>query len=103
MPIALKAPPSGYGVPAGSVASWLEVDHDRAGVVQEPDDVGTTRRRVRGDSRRDVRWRVVGDLAYSPEAVTCLVPDVCPGEEGGVAQISNPKVAGDQSVAGGEK
>ena len=63
MPMALKAPWSGDGVPGGSVASWLEVDLDRAGVVQEPDDVGTTRGRVRGGSRRDFRWRAVSDLA----------------------------------------
>ena len=63
MPMALKAPWSGDGVPGGGVASWLEVDLDRAGVVQQPDDVGTTRARVQKDSRRDVRWRAVSDLA----------------------------------------
>ena len=61
MPMAFKAPRD--GVPGGSVAGGLEVDLDRDGVVQEPDDVGTTRGRVRGVSRRGVQWRAVSDLA----------------------------------------
>ena len=86
-----------------SVASWMEVDLDRAGVVHEPDDVGATRGRVRGVPRRDVRWSAMSDLAEPQEAVTCLVPDVCPVGEGGGAEIAKPKVAGDQGVAGGKE
>ena len=103
MPMALKAPRSGDGVPGGSVASWLEFDLDGAGVIQVPDDVGTTRGRARKVSRRDVRWRAVSDLACPPAAVTCLVPDVYTGGEVGIAQTAKPKVAGDQGVAGREE
>ena len=45
----------------------------------------------------------MSDRAQPPEAVTCLVPNVCPGGEGGVAEIAKPKVAGYQGVAGGEE
>ena len=37
MPMALKAPQSGDGVPGGSAAGCLEVDLDRTGVVRELD------------------------------------------------------------------
>ena len=57
MLMALKAPRSGSGVPRGSVAGGLEVDLDRAWVVQELDDVEATRGGVRGGAPRDVQWR----------------------------------------------
>ena len=50
MPMALKAPQFRDGVPGGRLVGGLEVDRDRAGVVQDPDDVGATRGRVRGGS-----------------------------------------------------
>ena len=81
----------------------MEVDLGRAGVVQEPDDVGAARGRVRGAVRRSVRARAESDLAQSPETFARLVQDVFPGGEGGCAEVAEPEVARDQGVAGGER
>ena len=81
----------------------MEVDLDRARIVQEPNDVAAARGGVREAGRRSVRGRAVGNLAQPPEAVARLVPDVCPGGEGGSAEVAEPEVAGDQGVAGGEE
>ena len=63
MSMALKAPRSGDGVPGCSVAGWLEVDLNRAGVVQEPDDIRATRGGVRGISQGGAQWHAVSYLA----------------------------------------
>ena len=89
--------------PDGSVAGALEVDLDRAGVVQEPDDVGASRGTVREGSRRYAQGRSVSDLAQPPEAVARLASDVCTGGKDGGAEVAKPKVGGDQGVVGGEE
>ena len=45
----------------------------------------------------------MSNLAEPPEADARLIPDVCSGEEGGGAEVSETKAAGDQGVAGGEE
>ena len=98
IPMALKEPRFVDGVPGSSVAGEPEGGLDRVLVVQEPDDVGVAREWVREGSQRDVPGRTVSDLAGPPEAITRLVPDVCPGGDHGGAQIAKPKVTGDQGA-----
>ena len=43
----------------------------------------------------------MSDLAQPPEAVACLVTDVCPGGGGACADVAEPEIAGDQGVDGG--
>ena len=45
----------------------------------------------------------MGDFAQPPKTIMGLVPEVCPGGEGGRAEVSKPKGAGNEAVPRGEE